>query len=179
MSPVVEDGVVTWRVPLGEGAVPHVALEDYEVYVRWLFDHQEEANGLDLEAAIEHVHYHDLAAAFAKVTGKPAQYTDTSLEEYWTSGPLAQGGAGGAPAGYTADSKDSATMTIKENFTGFWNLWKHSGGNKGVVKRDYALLDKMHPERIKSAEDWFRREDQRGREAGLGGGRGSYQYGCK
>ena len=26
MTPAVEDGVVTWRVPLGQGAVPHVAL---------------------------------------------------------------------------------------------------------------------------------------------------------
>jgi hypothetical protein len=34
----VEDGVVTWRVPLSEGAVPHVALEDCGYYVRWLFE---------------------------------------------------------------------------------------------------------------------------------------------
>ena len=39
MTPTVEDGVVTWRVPLGEGAVPHVSLEDCGYYVRWLFDH--------------------------------------------------------------------------------------------------------------------------------------------
>ena len=26
MTPTIEDGVVTWRVPLGNGAVPHVAL---------------------------------------------------------------------------------------------------------------------------------------------------------
>src|ERR1700746_2516554 len=34
MTPTVEDGVVTWRVPLGEGAVPHVSLEDCGFYVR-------------------------------------------------------------------------------------------------------------------------------------------------
>lgn len=28
MTPTVEDGVATWRVPLGHGAIPHVALED-------------------------------------------------------------------------------------------------------------------------------------------------------
>ena len=34
MAPSVEDGVVTWRVPLGDGAVPHVSLEDCGYYVR-------------------------------------------------------------------------------------------------------------------------------------------------
>jgi hypothetical protein len=34
MTPQVEDGVVTWRVPLGDGAVNHVALEDCGFYVR-------------------------------------------------------------------------------------------------------------------------------------------------
>jgi hypothetical protein len=36
------------------------------------------------------------------------------------------------------------------------------------VKRDYALLDEIHPNRIRSAEEWFRREDQLGRELGKG-----------
>jgi hypothetical protein len=31
------------------------------------------------------------------------------------------------------------------------------------------LLDEIHPNRIRSAEQWFRREDQRGRELGKGG----------
>src|ERR1700739_501960 len=68
MTPTVEDGVVTWRVPLGEGAVPHVSLGDWGVYVRSLFDHPERANGMDLEVAIDHIAYADLAAAFEKVT---------------------------------------------------------------------------------------------------------------
>lgn len=152
---------------LNQGAVPHVSLEDCEYYVRWLLDHQSEANGMNLEVAIEHVDYHELAKAFTKVTGKPAKYIDTDLETYWKTGPLSA--AGSRPAGYNADANDVATLTIQENFTGFWNLWKYSGGNKGVVKRDYALLDRIHPNRIKSAEGWFRKEDERGRKAGLGG----------
>ena len=59
-------------------------------------------------------------------------------------------------------------MTIKQNFTGFWNMWKASGGNRGVVRRDYELLDEIFPARVKSAEQWFRREDERGRKAGEG-----------
>ena len=161
MTPTVEDGVVTWRVPLGEGAVPHVALEDCGYYVRWLFDHPERANGMDLEVAIEHVTYANLAAAFEKVTGHPAQYIDTNLDTYWRKGPLS--GRADVPAGYNADPNDKSTMSVRDNFTGFWNVWKH-----GIVERDYAFLDEIHPNRINTAEEWFRREDQLGRELGKG-----------
>ena len=161
MTPTVEDGVVTWRVPLGEGAVPHVALEDCGYYVRWLFDHPERANGMALEVAIEQVAYANLAAAFEKVTGHPAQYIDTNLDTYWRKGPLSS--RGDVPAGYNADPNDKSTMTVRDNFTGFWNMWKHE-----IVKRDYPLLDEIHPNRINTAEEWFRREDQLGRELGKG-----------
>jgi hypothetical protein len=160
MTPSVEDGVVTWRVPLGEGAVAHVSLEDCGFYVRWLFDHPERANGMDLEVAIEHVTYTDMAAAFEKVTGHPAQYIDTDLNTYW-NGPLKR--VANLPAGYNADPNDKSTMSFRDNFTGFWNIWKH-----GIITRDYALLDEIHPNRIRSAEEWFRREDQMGKELGKG-----------
>jgi hypothetical protein len=160
MTPSVEDGVVTWRVPLGNGAVPHVALGDCGYYARWLFDNPERANGMNLEVAIEHVDYHQLAAAFAKVTGHPARYIDTDLDAYW-NGPLKM--AAGLPAGYNADLNDKSTMNFRDNFTGFWNIWKY-----GVVQRDYALLDEVHPNRIKSAEQWLRREDRLGIELGKG-----------
>jgi NmrA-like family len=160
MAPGVEDGVVTWRVPLGNGAVPHVALEDCGYYARWLFDNPERANGMNLEVAIEQVDYHKLAAAFERVTGHPARYIDTELDAYW-SGPLKMAAA--LPAGYNADINDKSTMSFRDNFTGFWNLWKHE-----VIKRDYALLDEIHPNRIKSVEEWLRREDQAGQALGKG-----------
>jgi hypothetical protein len=160
MTPSVEDGVVTWRVPLGAGAVPHVALDDCGFYVRWLFDHPARTNGMDLQVAIEQVAYDKLAEAFTRVTGRPARYIDTSLEDYW-SGPLAR--AANLPAGYNADPNDKSTMNFRDNFTGFWNIWKHE-----IIKRDYALLDEIHPHRIRSVEEWLRRKDQAGQEAGLG-----------
>ncbi|KAF1976020.1 NAD(P)-binding protein [Bimuria novae-zelandiae CBS 107.79] len=168
MTPRVEDGVVTWRVPLGQGSVVHVSLEDCAGYVRWLFDNPERANGMDLEVAIDHIDYSDLAKAFEKVTGHPARYIDTSLDEYWAS-DLSIAKIGDTPAGYNADLNDKSTMTVRQNFTGFWNLWKYSGQNKGVVRRDYALLDEILPHRIKSAEEWLRKEEERGRKEGLGG----------
>lgn len=164
MSPTVEDGIVTWRVPLGQGSVAHVDLDDCEYYVRWLFDHQDRAKGMDLEVAIDLISYDDLAAAFERVTGHPARYIDTDLADYWVSGPLGQGAS---TAGYNSDPSDAASMTIRENFTGFWNMWKHSGGNKGVIRRDLALLDEIHPKRIRSAEEWFRREQEKSAQLGL------------
>jgi uncharacterized protein YbjT (DUF2867 family) len=161
MTPTLEDGVVTWRVPLSEGAVVHVALEDCGYYVRWLFDHPDRANGMDLEVAIEHVRYADLAAAFERVTGHPARYIDTSLADYFSGGLKA---AADKPAGYNADPDDKSTMSFRDNFTGFWNMWKHN-----IIKRDYALLDEIHPNRIRTAEQWMLRQDQLEREAGRGG----------
>jgi hypothetical protein len=172
MTPTLErdefgDEVITWRVPLGSGAVPHVSLADCGHYVRWLLDHQSEADGLDLEVAIAHIGYHELAEAFAKVTGRKARYIDVGLEEYWRDGPMSRGRS--RPAGYNSNMQDPGAMSIEENFSGFWNMWRASGGNRGVIKRDYTLLDRIFPDRVKTAEEWFRQEDERGRKAGEGG----------
>ncbi|MBV9881894.1 MAG: NmrA family NAD(P)-binding protein [Sphingomonadaceae bacterium] len=161
MTPTVEDDVVTWRVPLGAGAVVHVSLEDCAYYVRWLFDHPERANGMNLEVAIEHVRYADLASAFERVTGRRARYIDTSLDDYFAGALKA---AADRPAGYNADPDDPSTMSFRDNFTGFWNMWKHN-----IITRDYDLLDRIHPTRIRSAEEWLRRMDRQEREAGRGG----------
>ncbi|KAF5671986.1 hypothetical protein FHETE_3858 [Fusarium heterosporum] len=165
MSPTVEGDVVTWRVPLGDGAVCHVDLDDCGYYVRWLFDHQDRANGMDLEVAIDLIDYDTLAKAFEKVTGHAARYIDTDLDMYWTLGPL---GDGTPSSGYNSALADPAAMTIRQNFTGFWNMWKGSGGNKGVIQRDFKLLDEIFPERTKSAEEWFRKEESKGIAQGLG-----------
>lgn len=161
MSPTVEDGIVTWRVPLGDGAVNLVALDDCGYYVRWLFDHPALSSGLDLSVDIAAIPFTDLAAAFERVTGHPARYIDIELEKYWTLGWAKKWAA--APAGYNADPEDPSVMTNKANFSGFWNTWKYR-----VLKRNYELMDEIHPNRIKSAEEWFRMEDKKGRAQGKG-----------
>jgi hypothetical protein len=161
MTPTVEDGIVTWRVPLGDGAVAHVALEDCAYYARWLFDNRARANGMNLEVAIEQVKYADLAAAFERVTGHRAQYVDTPIDVYF-DGPYKH--MADRPAGYNADPNDKSTMSFRDNFSGFWNQWKHN-----IISRDYALLDAIYPQRIRTIDEWLQREDQRGRDAGIGG----------
>lgn len=110
MTPKIVDNVVTWKVPLGHGAVSHVCLQDCGYYVRWLFDHREEANGMDLEVAIDLIHYNDMANAFTAVTGAKAQYLDIDLVTYWKTGPMAPNAH--RLSGYTADTKDPAAMTM-------------------------------------------------------------------
>jgi hypothetical protein len=157
MTPSVEDGVVTWRVPLGNGAVPHVALEDCGYYGRWLFDNPERANGMNLEVAIEQVKYHELAAAFEKVTGHPARYMDAALDAYW-SGPLRM--AADLPAGYNADLNDKSTMSFRDNFTGFWNIWRSNSISHAVMvvsgsaAASALLSDRGFKPTIRSSTRW-------------------------
>ncbi|KAL7930202.1 hypothetical protein V8C35DRAFT_330747 [Trichoderma chlorosporum] len=153
MTATIEDGTFTWRVPFGDSLMPFGSLEDCGHYVRWQFDNPERANGMDLITAIEHISFKDLATAFENVTGHHAQYIDVSSEEYWAHGPLSR--VAHLPAGVNADPKDPATMTMKQNFTGFWNAFKDN-----FFKIDYSLLDEIHPDRIKSAEDWYRRQEK-------------------
>ncbi|KAI0183668.1 hypothetical protein EV127DRAFT_376434 [Xylaria flabelliformis] len=159
-QPTVEDGVAVWRIPLAKGAVPFTPLDDVGVYVKWLFDNADgEADGLDLEIALDHVTFEEYVRAFEKVTGKPARWIDNDLAEHID---LIWGPGADYPAGYNADVNDPATMTLRQNFTAFFTLWRGSGGNKGVVQRDYALLDRIHPKRLRSVEEWMRRENEKG-----------------
>lgn len=132
--------------------------------------------------AIANISYSEMAASFTKVTGIPAQYVDVPFSVYF-KGFSRRESAGMVlkvphlklraklqflkfstrrPSSYNADPADPATMTFEENFTGFWNLWRESKGNKGVVRRNYDLLDEIHPNRIRSAEEWFRKEAEKG-----------------
>ncbi|KAF4989109.1 hypothetical protein FGRMN_9352 [Fusarium graminum] len=163
-TPRMEDGVVTWKLPLGDGAMAHVDLDDCAYYVRWLFDHPERSDGMNLEVAIDHVKYADLAKAFETVTGKPAAYKDVPLEAFFRDLPGSDN-----PAGYNSDASDPATMSIKENFSGFFTMWRFSGGDDPVIKRDYDLLDKIHPNRVRSAEQFLRKADAKLRANGQGG----------
>ncbi|KAK3991438.1 hypothetical protein QBC44DRAFT_306547 [Cladorrhinum sp. PSN332] len=169
MTPkVAEDGTLAWYLPLGpNGAVPHVSLDDCAHYVRWLFDNPQRADGMDLAVAVGHIHYSEMAEAFTKVTGKKARFVDVDVETFFSS-PEWQA-VGSKPCGYTIESADApGVMTIRENFGGFWNLWRASGGNDGPARRDYALLDEIHPGRIRTAEEFFRREDEKARTDGRG-----------
>ncbi len=132
-------------------------LSDCGHYVHWLFENQDRSNGMNLEVATAHVDYNELATAFSVVTNKPARYIDTPVNEYFSTASVGSSSKVGETFVGDSAKTDPAFMSWRDNFTGFWNLWKYSGENKGVVRRDYALLDEIFPGRIKSAEQWFRK----------------------
>ena len=176
VSPVIErdeggEEVVTWRVPLGDGgAIAHTALDDLEFYGRWLFDHygdeEVEVDGMNLEVGIDHIHYRDVARAFEKVTGREARWVDVDIESYFAEGGFAK--FADLPTGYMVPKDSLAAMSVKDNFTGWWNTWRASGGNKGLVRRDYALLDRIYPGRTRTVEEFFRKEEEKAEREGRG-----------
>ena len=175
LAPVVErdegtgEEVLTWRVPLGKkGSMPHVALDDVGVYVRWLFEHPGRADGMDLRVAMGHIGYDEVAAAFGKVTGRRAKFVDISLDEFWRPESY-WGSIADQPCGYThvGGPIPGGVMTIREDFTGWFKLYQGFGQGP-ILKRDFALLDEIHPGRIRTAEEFFRREDAKARKEGRG-----------
>lgn len=87
------------------------------------------------------------------MTGKPAAYISLTEEQYF--GAI---NGGTWKVGHSATDKDDPTLlTFRENFGGWWQLWRNSGDNKGVVRRDYAFLDEILPNRVKSVEEWMRK----------------------
>jgi hypothetical protein len=98
------------------------------------------------------VSFEDIVATFTKVTGKKGSHEYLTLDEWLPLGEPFPG----APANWSAGPyahRDESTMTFKENFGPWWKYW----GEGKSEKRDFALLDRIHPNRIKSLEDWMRR----------------------
>lgn len=156
---LAEDGTPTFALPLGEeGQMPFVSLADLGRYVDWALGHPDEARGLDLGVGIEHAGLRELAAAFTAATGRPAAYRDVPVDAWndamWAalpSGPETK-------VGYVSVRDDGAlNLTYRENFTNWFNLYKASAGNKGLITRDYELLDRILPDRHRSMEDWMKR----------------------
>ncbi|KAL9564476.1 hypothetical protein ACKAV7_010928 [Fusarium commune] len=140
----------------GNPMAPQVVIQKGEKVVIWrapLMQPGAVRDGIDLEVAIEYVRYADLTAAFQNVTGFKAKFVDVTLEQYWIDRLMSKRAS--VAAGIEADLGESGALTVKENLTSFWNMWRDSGRNDGVIKRDYELLDKIHPKRIRSVKRFF------------------------
>jgi len=156
------DGVLLFTFPLGQGAIPFIHLSDFARYVAWILSHPEESNGMNLEIATAHVPGAEVAAAFTAVTGRPAKYIDVPIdvwhEKAWAKLPKGPK----TKIGYRDVDDRLLLQTYQENFTAWWELYKASGGNSGLIKRDYALLDRILPDRIKTVEEWMRKVEYDG-----------------
>ncbi|KZL67146.1 LysM domain-containing protein, partial [Colletotrichum tofieldiae] len=108
------------------------------------------AAGLNLSVSTDAKTFAEIAETFTKVTGKKAAHQYVPFEDYaklaepypsayvnWSLGPDAP--------------RDDAVMTWSANFSAWWNYW----GEGITYERDYKLLDRIHPGRIKSLEEWM------------------------
>ncbi|GCB18977.1 NmrA-like family domain-containing protein 1 [Aspergillus awamori] len=144
------DGSFVWANPARSGKIPLIALEDIGHYSLWLFNNPQESAGLNLKIATEEVSFADIAATFTKVTGKKALHQYVPLQEYL---PMAEPFPN-APANFAAGPgavRDESTMTWRQNFSVWWRYW----GEGRAEHRDFALLDRIHPHRIKSLGEWM------------------------
>ncbi|KAI1609569.1 hypothetical protein EDD36DRAFT_75156 [Exophiala viscosa] len=158
-----DDDVARFKLPIGHGAVPFIHLDDFARYVPWILEHPEESNGLILGIATAHVAGPELARAFTAVTTRHAEYIDEPNDK-WVKAKFGHlpNGVDTKVGALSVRDPNSLLMTYGENFSNWWNLYKASADNRGLIQRDYAFLDRILPDRVKSVEDWMRKVDYDG-----------------
>lgn len=165
------DGPTTlFTYPLGDGAIPFIHLDDFAKYVATIASRPSEFAGQELHVASFHASGSDVAEAFTTVTSQSAKYVDIPIDAWLNATAGEQPRGVDLPIGRTAYPKDLSAeqerfflpMTFGENFRAWWNVYRHSGDNKGVVRRDYHMLDAVLPERVKSLEEWMRKVEYDG-----------------
>jgi hypothetical protein len=120
-------------------------------YSLWLFQNIAESAGMNLKVCTDEISFQDIAATFTNVTGKKGVHKYLPYDQYF---PLVEPFPG-APANWAAGPdapRDESSMTYRQNFTAWWKFW----GEGMACPRDLELLNRVHPKRIKSLEEWMR-----------------------
>jgi uncharacterized protein YbjT (DUF2867 family) len=162
LRPVKEGGEWVFKLPLENGAIPFVSLEDIGASVKWLLDHPEQSVGMNLKISVEHASGDTIARAFSAVTGQPARYESVTKEQWFEGGKLGPEGHKLGSENPDNNPNDSTLLTLEQNFGNWWNVYQKSAGNKGILQVDYEQLDKLLPDRLKSVEEWMRKENYTG-----------------
>ncbi|OTA01192.1 hypothetical protein A9Z42_0014640 [Trichoderma parareesei] len=147
-----DNGVYVFRMPIeAEGAMAMVGLADFAWFTRYMFEHPKKFEADLLSVGIDHVSGNAIASAFTAVTGEAARFEPLPLSEVAKTWPDTKIGLAGSP-GYD----DPTLKTMAGHFVPWFTIWQESGGNKGLWTKDYERLDKIHPGRIRSIEEWMR-----------------------
>ena len=149
-------GVYVFTMPLASGAMPFIHLDDIGRYVLWIFSHPKESIGINLKVSTDHVAGIDLVKAFTEVTGKPARFQDVSIEKYSEMG-LGFANPDFKIGAQTQSPDDPTLISVKQSFSAWWRLYQNSGGNVGLIRTDYALLDRILPDRVRTVAEWMRK----------------------
>ena len=120
------------------------------IYSLWIFDNPSDSAGLDLEVATEQVSVAQIVDTFTQVTGKKAAHVYVPLEDYLPAAePYPNAWANWATGSDVV--RDESSMTWRQNFGAWWQYWSEGFG----ATRDMELLDRIHPTRIRSLEEWM------------------------
>ena len=169
MAPSKDDeGNLYFTIPLGKGEVPFIYLSDFPKYVDWALSNPEESNHLDYGIATAHISGSHIAEAISAHTGKQAKYIDIPIQVWngvaWKELPNGPD----TKIGFQHIKDNNALlMSYGENFENWWNLYKASAGNTGLITRDYAFLDNIVPDRVKSIEEWLKKVKYTGDRKGV------------
>ncbi len=169
MKPAATADGFVFHLPLADGAVPFIHVEDFGPYVDWALSNEGEANRMDFGIATAHITGPELAGALERASGRPTAYADIPAAAWVAEAfkNLTPHGADTKIGTRTVKDDNALLMTFGENFTNWWNLYKASAGNKGLVQRDYDLLDRLHPARIRTLDEWFRKTGWKGEEGSI------------
>ncbi|KAH6952108.1 hypothetical protein DER45DRAFT_605969 [Fusarium avenaceum] len=164
-----EDGSLTFQLPLDDGAIPFIYLDDFGKYVDWALTNPNESSSLDYGIATTQASGAQIATAAEKVSGKPSQFVNVPIEAWNSAAWKYLPNGGDTKIGFqSVTDQNVLLMTYAENFTHWWNLYKASPNtNKGLIQRDFVFMDRIVPDRVKSVEEWMRKVGYTGEKQAL------------
>jgi len=97
----------------------------------------EQSNGLNFGIATAHVAGRDIASSFTATTGMSARYVSLPIEVWHANTWMKLPRGVDTMVGFLSINDDGALLqTYGENFTNWWNLYKASSGNTGLMRGD-------------------------------------------
>lgn len=144
MAQIDSDGTRTFALPLKNGHLPFMTLQDLGVFTLAVFQDRARWSAQTLNLASHFTTGIELAETLAKVAGVKAVYKNVSIAEWTASLPFAD-----APVATT----DPNGITVGENFRMWWPGFQDS---ILLPTRDMKLLKEINPE-LESLEGWMRR----------------------
>jgi len=155
------DGTHVFSGPLGHGHIAFTDLSSYGAYTRWILDNPGPTVGKSVYMPTFPTSLQDVANAFTRVTGKPAIGQDITQDEWF---------AGVEHPRFTASGpgeNNDMQFSYVHSFRGWWNIWKALDAEEEKRRPGVEFADVIHPQRLKSVEDWMRAtgytgEDQSG-----------------
>jgi NmrA-like family len=139
-----KDGTRTFALPLDQGHLPFLTLQDMGIYALKVFEDRERWSGKTFNIVSHFTTGPELAKTLSKVAGVKAVYKNVSIEEWTRTLSFAD-----APVAST----DPKGITVGQNFAMWWPGFQDS---ILLQTRDMKLLRKVNPN-IETLEGWMRR----------------------